>query len=385
MTTRDPSTPDSASHDATGTVPPAPVSRCAAHAVVAPEARKAERFRRVARSTLAFGLVGVVLFLLLFAFYQRWLLAGLAALSLPAYLLAYRLVGRGRVALPLAIGATVLVVDAVMDTLVLGVGSGFLVYLPVLSMVLFMHPRARLRHKVALGGALVAVPLALIAVVRWIRPLSPASPALTGALAILNAVLVIALLAFLAHVIIQAADAAERELRVALDRLHKVARTDVLTGLLNRRAMEESLASEAGRADRRGSGFAVVLADIDDFKRINDRHGHAVGDAALRGVAERLLASVRVEDRLARWGGEEFLVLLPDTGLEAAAVAADRLRTAVATASFEAGGRRLGVTATFGVAFYAPRGNLDAVVRAADRALYRGKAAGKERVISAAP
>ncbi len=352
-------------------------------ATASTEVRRGERFERVARSTLCFALTGVSLFLVLFAACGSWALAALAALSLPADWLALRLVRRGRVDLPLVIGGLVVVVDAVADTLLLGVDSGFLVYLPVLSIVLFMHPRAGLRTKIAWGSVLVAIPLGLVAIVELVRPLAPVSAGLTHAFALLNAAFVMALLSFLAYVVIEAADTAERELRVALGRLEEVARTDVLTGLHNRRAMTELLDAEVDRLGRAGGSSAVLLGDVDDFKRINDTYGHSVGDHVLRLVGDRLAAAVRRQDRVARWGGEEFLVLLPGCDLESGRRAAVRLLAAVSEPPLEVDGHEIVVTLTFGVAAHATGCTVDSMIRDADHALYAGKESGKNRVVRA--
>src|SRR5678815_2927811 len=111
-------------------------------------------------------------------------------------------------------------------------------------------------------------------------------------------------------------------------RMESMAHTDPLTGLLNRRSMEQRLREAAQGFQRTGRPFCVVMADVDHFKRINDDHGHEAGDRVLRAVAALLGADLRSHDAVARWGGEEFLLLLPDTDLGTAGDVADRLRGA---------------------------------------------------------
>jgi diguanylate cyclase (GGDEF)-like protein len=176
---------------------------------------------------------------------------------------------------------------------------------------------------------------------------------------------------------------------VALEnaRLHgmveRQALVDGLTGLANRRAASDALHGETARAERLETPLSVVLADLDEFKEVNDAHGHAVGDEVLRVVAEVLRETLRESDVAGRWGGEEFLLLLPGADEEGAAQLAERVRVVLAARSIpsEPG---LRVTASFGVAEYAGETTPEQLLEAADGALYRAKRAGKDRVERAA-
>ncbi len=167
-------------------------------------------------------------------------------------------------------------------------------------------------------------------------------------------------------------------------RLEQAAVTDTLTGLPNRRRFEESLDAELTRVERFGGTLALVVADLDDFKQVNDRYGHPAGDDVLRAFADALRENVREVDTPARYGGEEFAVLLPETDLEAAQHVAERIRAAMAgrRAADVPGG--LTVTASFGVAAFPESPTEAALFAAADEALYRAKADGKNRVAVAA-
>jgi diguanylate cyclase (GGDEF)-like protein len=174
---------------------------------------------------------------------------------------------------------------------------------------------------------------------------------------------------------------------VALDnaRLHRIveqqAIVDGLTGLANRRHADEMLARELARSARFGGRVGLILADIDDFKAVNDEYGHPIGDAVLREVAGALLGTVREIDIAARWGGEEFAVVLPGTDVNGAAHAAERIREALARRDmFAPDGARLRVTVSFGATSSGPGATSDELVAAADEALYRAKRAGKDRV-----
>jgi diguanylate cyclase (GGDEF)-like protein len=174
---------------------------------------------------------------------------------------------------------------------------------------------------------------------------------------------------------------------VALEnaRLHRMverqALVDGLTGLANRRQADEALASEIARTERLGGPVGLILADVDDFKAVNDRFGHPTGDVVLRDLAETLRENVREIDTAARWGGEEFAVILPGTDLEGAAQVAERIRAALAEREIPSvDGAHLHVTASFGVAVSNPTTTVQQLVEAADEALYRAKRAGKDRV-----
>jgi diguanylate cyclase (GGDEF)-like protein len=176
---------------------------------------------------------------------------------------------------------------------------------------------------------------------------------------------------------------------VALENAHlhgmveRQALVDGLTGLANRRAASDALHAEAARAERLETQLSVVLGDLDEFKEVNDLHGHAVGDEVLRVVAEVLRETLRESDVAGRWGGEEFLLLLPGADEEGAAQLAERVRVALAARSIPSV-PGLRVTASFGVAEYAGETNPEQLLEAADGALYRAKRAGKDRVERAA-
>jgi diguanylate cyclase (GGDEF)-like protein len=169
------------------------------------------------------------------------------------------------------------------------------------------------------------------------------------------------------------------ELRARADELDRVSRTDDLTGLHNRRHMEEHLRMVGAIGRRHGYPYTVLLIDIDHFKQVNDSLGHLAGDGVLQEVALRLRGSIRTEDILGRWGGEEFLVLLPHTGADAAAVLATRLRDVVSGTPFTSGDAAMMVTISIGGAAAEAPGEHD-LLPLADQELYAAKNAGRDRV-----
>ena len=164
----------------------------------------------------------------------------------------------------------------------------------------------------------------------------------------------------------------------------RAARLDALTGVGNRAALEQTLATELGLANRHGNRFSLLLIDIDHFKRINDGHGHAAGDEALRSVARRLQELTRNSDAVFRYGGEEFVILLRNTDVTSAAILAERLRAAIECAPVRCNDTALSVTISSGLTGFHEGASADALLEQADRALYRAKQEGRNRVSVAA-
>ena len=172
------------------------------------------------------------------------------------------------------------------------------------------------------------------------------------------------------------------ELRNAYKRIEELAELDELTGSFNRRCIMRMLEDEIARAHRTKTPCSVALIDLDWFKRINDAHGHPTGDEVLRTFAITTYANIRTVDRFGRYGGEEFLLLLPDTPNEAAARTLDRLRAIIAELDWSALSAGMAVTISAGVATLAPDETPDALLARADCALYAAKAGGRNRIAS---
>jgi diguanylate cyclase (GGDEF)-like protein len=174
----------------------------------------------------------------------------------------------------------------------------------------------------------------------------------------------------------------QSELAVKNASLAELARTDELTGLPNRRRIEEALLHEWKRAERYGQPLSVVIADIDFFKRVNDEHGHAAGDQVLRAVGGCLHRQVRSTDVLGRWGGEEFVAVIT-APVEGAVAAAESWRREVSALAIDAAGAKIRTRLSLGVAERRPSmGDPAALVAAADAALYDAKRGGRDRVVA---
>jgi diguanylate cyclase (GGDEF)-like protein len=173
------------------------------------------------------------------------------------------------------------------------------------------------------------------------------------------------------------------ELEQALDQIRLLATQDELTGLFNRRHMNTLLAQEQARAQRSGAPLCIVLMDLDHFKRINDGHGHHAGDTVLKRFADAGRQALRSTDVLARWGGEEFLLMLPGARAEQGASVVGRIRTQLVATPFDEVAPGLTVTFSAGLALVEPGQTLDQAVERADQAMYRAKTGGRDRTVFA--
>ena len=167
------------------------------------------------------------------------------------------------------------------------------------------------------------------------------------------------------------------------DKFEKQAQQDILTRLPNRRGIQQFIEFESARARRQKKPLTLILCDIDRFKRVNDQYGHDGGDVVLKHVSDLFKASIREQDGVARWGGEEFLFVLPDTDESNAVVLAEKVRETLATSPVELQQEKVVITASFGVAQIDFEQGLDKALTLADKALYKAKEKGRNKVLSA--
>lgn len=175
---------------------------------------------------------------------------------------------------------------------------------------------------------------------------------------------------------------AEKNLELINAKLNIISTTDALTGLFNRRKMEELLDRELSRFGRSHKPFSVLMLDIDYFKKINDTYGHHNGDLVLETFASICARTIRKVDSVCRWGGEEFLVLLPETQLKDAVVIAERLRREITSTDYNLDGTTLKVSASLGLAQYRKEITVDDCIRVADQCLYQAKENGRNCLVT---
>jgi diguanylate cyclase len=186
-----------------------------------------------------------------------------------------------------------------------------------------------------------------------------------------------------AHQEVQEAEARIRELEAKLQHMSELVREDQLTGSLNRRGLDDVFEREAARADRRGTPLCAALLDLDNFKKLNDTYGHVAGDAALRHLVKVVKETLRSMDVIARFGGEEFLILLPETNVDAAAAAMVRVQRELTRHFFLHENEKMLITFSCGVALRRQGEDQASLAQRADRAMYQAKTSGKNRVVIA--
>ncbi len=179
--------------------------------------------------------------------------------------------------------------------------------------------------------------------------------------------------------IVTISDSYQFQLRDLNMRLELMVRTDIMTGLANRMEMLNQLEIEQKRSERHQKTFSLILGDLDFFKQVNDTFGHLAGDRVLRQIAGQLRDSLRAEDVCARWGGEEFMVLLPETPLEQAVIVAEKLAAAVREKEIIWDSKAIRMTMSFGVGEFTVGNSIDGFIQRVDNALYAAKNAGRDR------
>ncbi len=174
---------------------------------------------------------------------------------------------------------------------------------------------------------------------------------------------------------------AEKELEKTYEKMKILSRIDPLTNLLNRRAMIEVIENEVIRFERNKEPFVLIISDIDDYKKVNDTLGHDAGDFVLVSIADLMRSSIRKQDVIGRWGGDEFLLLLPQTDASGGKHVAMNLKRQIASTTFNFSGNDVFLTMTFGISEFKEKLGLKRCIKQADNALYKGKKDGKNKVI----
>ena len=329
------------------------------------------RIAVVIRSCAWVGIAAHAGFIPLFWLTGYPLLAAFNLLSVPTWILARQIIGQ-KSTLAMWLLTAEVTAHAALAVGLLGWSSGFQYYLiPLIPFMMFNDRASTPTISAASAGVIAA-----FALLRGLAPLEVALPPALQAFRYANMVIPFGMLGLLSYYFRLASIDVERKMT-------EMALTDPLTGLFNRRQMNQRLQEEVARFRRNGTDFSVIIADLDHFKEINDRHGHDMCDRVLSRVALLFGEALRGGDAVARWGGEEFLVLLPATHLNAAQEVAQRLRSAAETRLGAIDGLSAPLTVTFGVSTFAAAPSLESCLKAADDALYRGKAQGRNRVVSA--
>jgi len=297
------------------------------------------------------------------------------------YVVAWQAARRKHLRITFVMGLVEVVAHSWFATSVLGFASGFHIYaLGLIPLAMTFEPWP-IRTRIGLAATLVFGYLALAIVGHTVfdRVDGPVVDVFRYGNFTVGAVV----LAALSYYYVLAVTHAEEALVRQNQDLSSLSRTDQLTQLPNRRHALEWLVHEHARAQRYASVATICIGDLDDFKRINDHFGHDAGDEVLARVADIIRTTVRKQDVTARWGGEEFLILLPDTDPDGGIVAMEKVRAAVAAERFTWDGTPVEISITIGLAELGESTGLDEALRRADEALYRGKEGGRNTVEAA--
>ncbi len=279
-----------------------------------------------------------------------------------------------------------LMVHAVIATVLVGWESGFFLCIicmvPISFYIAFSLKKSawRLLLPLAVTMVLYALYAVLYRITLYREPVLEISEKGIRLLSICNAFIVFFLIATVSFNFILEMMDSTVILTTQNESLGHIANVDPLTGLLNRRGMEQHLQDVMNRAKLKGTLFGIIIGDIDNFKRINDTYSHECGDRALIQVAEIMSSAIRTGDAVCRWGGEEFLILVQGNG-ETARMIGERIRHMIEEHSFFYQETEIKFTMTFGVAAYEPGFAMATIIKQADDKLYEGKTSGKNKVV----
>ena len=278
--------------------------------------------------------------------------------------------------------------NSVLCTVMIGWTYGFMLYLLAMIPVAFylLTTTTDLMHSFLSAGATSVIIVACFVLTKWFGDLAEPVYQLDVSSNFVKTVFTFnCLIAFGMQIIFSAFYTIEilnfkKNLEAEKNMLGDIASSDPLTGLLNRRAMEPHLAQAKSNAEEYGKLFSLIICDIDDFKKVNDIYGHALGDQVLKAVSFTFKSNLRDSDYACRWGGEEFLMIIPGP-LDVAASIAERLRSEVSKLTFDSEQGVFSITMTFGVCEYVTGYRIEKLIKIADDNLYEGKRNGKNQVV----
>ena len=344
--------------------------------LMAPDAGGSERLFR--KLMLQASLVGVVLhlaFASLFFLYDIAFMAAVNIVSVVVYLIVFVVIYRSLLEFSAwLMVALEILIHAALAVYLLGWDTGFHFYAMLIPPVTMISP---LKEGLAKMPAVVLLTMVYVLMDYGLRTSTPVYllPELVrDSLYYFNLVAVLFVMVFLTGLYYRLVVTNEQKLK-------QLATTDSLTGLHNRRSLQRLAERELDNHRRNGLPLAVMLCDLDNFKRINDLFGHQAGDQVLMHFSRLLKQQIRRGDLAARWGGEEFLLLLPAAPAQEAALVAERIRNELEAAAVSCGDKDIYVTATIGISELQPGDTLEHLVARADDALYQGKEAGRNRIV----
>ncbi len=327
---------------------------------------------------LKYGYITALIAHVAFGLFFQWLgldkLVYLNVLSIFIYAIAIWMLHKGYYCSSLLLVSIEVVLHASAAVCTLGWESGFHYYLFTLMMGSAFNPYWSVLSKLSYAAVICMGYIALGYYASIYPPTVEVNPLLIHAMQAFNAIFSFVFIGYLAHVYAKSTSDAEQKLR-------QLATTDPLTGLNNRREFLHLFDLELIKNRRNQIPFAIIMVDIDDFKKINDTFGHQCGDEAIIAVAECFRNNVREQDHIARWGGEEFMLLLPETDMEGAIVLAEKLYDAVRDLEYSCGSDLHRISITLSVGVHQHHETRDQLLFRIDSGLMRGKETGKNQIV----
>lgn len=337
-----------------------------------------DRFRKLTLGGATAGLIAHGIFVVVLGFLGATILVWFNVASVVLYAFCLQLVRRDAQRIAATLIQSEVLAHAALAVWLLGWDSGFHYYVFCLIPLAIVLPRGSTARGVAFLALCATLYVGLSLSVRAIEPFYIVDAEALGALRAFNIAGTFAVLSYLVLILRRAIIHAE-------GRLTDIANTDLLSGLYTRRHGLYLVEREMARARRNGTPLALALADIDGFKQVNDRHGHELGDHLVAAIGQRMRAGVRKNDMVARWGGDEFLLILSGLDGASARAAVGRVQQSVANDPIRVSDLDIHVGMSFGITEYSPGDTVEGCVRAADAALYDGKRMGRGKVVLATP
>ena len=333
-------------------------------------------------SIYVFGIFGSILFTLFYLFLKVYAVAAVCSVSVILFLLAYLLVIKNRVwaALPLALFALTMI--ALFCDYFLGWALGAHYYLIAGYVLIPASARVSGRAVIFLDGFFLLLYIIFRFLLINAEPLYRLSPELISIINDLNLITAFSAIGVSLFRYRQALIAAEMDLNRAQEKILRNANTDTVTGIASRRAINDTLLQSIRTAGSTGENLVTALADLDNFKIVNDTYGHECGDEVLREVCARFGSVLRKSDAIGRWGGEEFLIILPGAGPDEVVEITERLRQSVCSTPVIYKNISVPVSTTIGVSAYTAGDTDDTLIARADKLLYKGKRSGKNMVVT---
>ncbi|WP_339805392.1 GGDEF domain-containing protein [uncultured Marinobacter sp.] len=347
-----------------------------------PLAQETYRFGTAFRAAVIFATVFHLGMVILFAGLGLTTLAWFNIGSVTAWLVAGILLRKQRLLLSQLMGSLEVTAHAYMSVLTIGWNSGFHYYILILIPVTLFSPQVTGPIKLA---SCLAIAFIYVALFGLSIPVVPGLDDVSHYFLYANSLSFILVLGMLSYYYSWAAKDSSDKVALLHNQLETLASIDPLTNLLNRREMQHRLNAAVELSKRTARPTALLLMDIDYFKQFNDNHGHDCGDQVLKTLSELLRDQLRANDVAARWGGEEFLLLLADTDSEGAATVAERILARINAYDFEYAGQHMKITITVGVAMYQSEEAIKQTIDRADAALLEGKRSGRNRVVRSTP